>query len=115
MTEFLTKTFRAFALLVLALLGMGMALIFMFSTAIAVGVLYLVARLRGRPFGVRAYWQQRQAARPGPAGFGAASFGAAGARGHAGGFGAAPGQAQGGGFRPRRPAEITDVESRDLP
>ncbi|WNQ45540.1 hypothetical protein PVZ89_19760 [Bordetella pertussis] len=35
---------------------MMMALVFMASTAIAVGVLYLVAKVRGKPFVVRAYW-----------------------------------------------------------
>ena len=52
MTEFISRLLRTIVIAVLALVGMGMALIFMFSTAIAVGVLYVVARLRGRPFGV---------------------------------------------------------------
>ena len=95
MTEFISRLLRTIVLAVLAMVGMGMALIFMLSTAIAVGVLYVVARLRGRPFGVRAYWQQRQAqAEPRqPAGFGQ--------------------PAAAGGFRPRR-AEVIDVESRDV-
>jgi len=42
------------------MLGMAMALVFMVSTAIAVGVLYVVARVKGRPFGVRAYWSDRR-------------------------------------------------------
>ena len=45
---------------VLALFGAAMAFIFMVSTVLAVGILYVVARIKGRPFGVRAYWDQRQ-------------------------------------------------------
>lgn len=37
-----------------------MAFVFMISTAIAIGVLYIVARIKGRPFGVRAYWEERR-------------------------------------------------------
>lgn len=44
----------------LAVFGMLMAVIFMISTAIAIGVLYVVARIKGRPFGVKAYWDQRR-------------------------------------------------------
>jgi uncharacterized membrane protein len=55
---------RGLLFLVLAVFGMLMAVIFMVSTAIAIGVLYVVARIKGRPFGVKAYWDQRR--RPGP-------------------------------------------------
>jgi hypothetical protein len=44
---------------------MAMAFIFMISTAIAIGVLYIVARIKGRPFGVKAYWDQRRTPAPG--------------------------------------------------
>jgi len=64
MTDFLSRLVRALFFAVLAIVGMGMALVFMLSTALAVAVLYVAARLRGKPFGVRAYWHQRQAARP---------------------------------------------------
>ena len=57
----LTRFLRTVILAMLALVGMGMALLFMVSTAIAVGVLYIVAKLRGKPFGARAYWSQRRA------------------------------------------------------
>ena len=57
----LNQIFRLILLLVLGIFGMAMALVFMVSTAIAVGVLYIVARIKGRPFGVRAYWAQRRA------------------------------------------------------
>ncbi|ALM85855.1 hypothetical protein [Bordetella sp. N] len=67
MDNALTRLFRALAVTLLALIGAAMALIFMVSTGIAVGILYLVAKVRNKPFGVRAYWHQRQANR-GPAG-----------------------------------------------
>ncbi len=51
---------RGLLFFVLAIFGMAMAFIFMVPPAIAVGVLYLVAKVRGRPFGVRAYWEERR-------------------------------------------------------
>jgi hypothetical protein len=66
MNNALTRFVRALAFTVLALIGGAMALLFMVSTAIAVGILYVVAKVRGRPFGVRSYWHQRNATR-GPA------------------------------------------------
>jgi len=65
MIDTLSRFLRAVAFAVLALFGMAMALVFMISTAIAVGILYVVAKVRGKPFGVRAYWSQRQNVRPG--------------------------------------------------
>lgn len=62
-----TQILRGLLFFVLTLFGMVMAFIFMLSTAIAIGVLYIVARIKGRPFGVRAYWDSRRpqpAARP---------------------------------------------------
>lgn len=51
---------RGVLFFVLAIFGMVMAFVFMVSTAIAVAILYVVARIKGRPFGVRAYWDQRR-------------------------------------------------------
>ncbi|NYT66636.1 hypothetical protein H0A58_11740 [Alcaligenaceae bacterium] len=51
---------RVLLFFVLAIFGMAMALIVMVSTAIAIGILYVVARIKGRPFGVKAYWDQRR-------------------------------------------------------
>jgi len=56
----LTQLLRVALFFVLAIFGMAMAFIFMVSTAIAVAVLYIVARIKGRPFGVRAYWDARK-------------------------------------------------------
>lgn len=57
----LNQIFRLILLLIIGIAGMAMAMVFMVSTAIAVGVLYIVARIKGRPFGVRAYWAERRA------------------------------------------------------
>ncbi len=51
---------RGILFFVLAIFGMIAAFIFMVSTAIAVAILYVVARIKGRPFGVRAYWEERR-------------------------------------------------------
>ena len=56
----LTQILRGVLFFILAMCGMAMAFVFMVSTAIAIGVLYIVARIKGRPFGVRAYWDQRR-------------------------------------------------------
>lgn len=84
----LNQIFRLILLLVLGIFGMAMALVFMVSTAIAVGVLYVVARIKGRPFGARAYWAQRRA-------------------------GVSQGQAY---THPRyRDKDVIDVEAREIP
>ena len=66
MIDTISRFLRAVAFAVLALFGMVMALAFMISTAIAIGILYIIAKVRGKPFGVRAYWSQRQHTRTGP-------------------------------------------------
>ena len=71
MNDFLPRLLRNLCFAAIALIGAAMAIIFMASTAIAVGLLYIVARLRGKPFGVRAYWQQRQGRGPAAHPFGA--------------------------------------------
>ncbi|WP_298013694.1 hypothetical protein [uncultured Castellaniella sp.] len=51
---------RAALFLILAFFGLIMAMVFMASTVLAIGILYIVARLQGRPFGVKAYWAERR-------------------------------------------------------
>jgi len=70
MIDLVGRVLSGAALAVLALLGMAMALVFTLATAVVVGALYLVARLRGKPFGIRAHWHQRSQAYR----FGAAPF-----------------------------------------
>jgi len=75
MIDLLSRCFHAIVFVVLALLGMVMALAFLFSTVIAISVFYVIARLRGKPFGIRSYWNRRRQTysfvkRP----FGAASY-----------------------------------------
>ncbi len=43
---------RTALFVLLTIFGAIMAFIFMVSTAIAIGILYIVARISGRPFGV---------------------------------------------------------------
>jgi hypothetical protein len=100
MTDSIPRFVRGIFFALLALIGLAMALVFMVSTAIAIGIMYLIAKIRGKPFGVRAYWAQRQAARSGPFGQ-AASF-------EPGNNGAS-----------RRPhavrGDVIDVEAREVP
>lgn len=56
----INQIIRGALFLLLAFFGMAVALIFMASTAIAVAVLYVVARIQGRPFGIKAYWAERR-------------------------------------------------------
>lgn len=56
----ISSLLRSAAVLLLAIAGIAMALVFMVSTAIALGVLYIVARLRGRPFAPAQFWQARR-------------------------------------------------------
>jgi hypothetical protein len=61
--EFLNRLVRAVAFGLIALIGLGMALIFTFSTLIAVGILFIAAKLSGKRFSVQEYWTSRQAKR----------------------------------------------------
>ncbi len=108
------QIFRGILLVMLALAGFAMLMIFMVSTAIALGVLYIVARVRGRPFAPAEFWRARrnqmrwqfhngrwQRPSEGPtAGTSAQSQ---------------PGPASANGHRPRRDTQVIDVEARDLP
>ncbi|MGB6007633.1 hypothetical protein [Castellaniella sp.] len=58
--KLIQQILRAALFLVLAFFGLIMAFVFMASTILAIGILYIVARLQGRPFGVKAYWAERR-------------------------------------------------------
>ena len=62
MTDTIKQLLRGALFFMLAIVGMAMAFIFMISSAIAIAILYVVARIKGRPFGVKAYWAQRRQA-----------------------------------------------------
>lgn len=62
----LNQILRSALFFVLTLMGMFMAVIFMVSTAVAVAILYLVARVSGRPFAIKSYWDQRRRSRTRP-------------------------------------------------
>ena len=83
---------RAALFLILAFFGLIMAMIFMASTLLAIAVLYIVARLQGRPFGVKAYWAERRRP-PMPN---------------------RPGQWSAGASATRR-QDVTDIEMREIP
>ncbi|MEZ2720375.1 hypothetical protein ACBP46_02940 [Paenalcaligenes hominis] len=51
---------RSLLFFVLTLVGMLMAVVFMISTAIAIAILYIVAKISGRPFAIKSYWDQRR-------------------------------------------------------
>lgn len=61
----LNRIIRTALFALLTVIGMIMAVIFMASTALAIAILYVVARISGRPFGIKSYWEQRR--RPNPA------------------------------------------------
>ncbi len=84
------KSLRAVLFLILAFFGLVMALVFMASTVLAIGVLYIVARLQGRPFGVKAYWAERRRPPRAP---------------RSGGGPAGPGHKQ----------DVVDIEMREIP
>lgn len=56
----ITQILRTLLFAALTILGMVMALVFMITTLIAMGILYIVARLGGRPFSARHYWSERR-------------------------------------------------------
>jgi len=56
----LAQCLRGLLFLILTLFGMVMALFVMACSALAVCVLYVLARIQGRPFGVRTYWTSRR-------------------------------------------------------
>ncbi|MBU4609338.1 hypothetical protein IMZ29_01860 [Achromobacter sp. GG226] len=102
----LSRLLRSVVVLMLALAGIAMAFVLMVSTAIALGVMYVVARVRGKPFPAAAMWQARRGTqwrfvrRPGAAPADAADEVSEPARPRA---------------AIRRNRNVTDVEARDLP
>ncbi|GAA0777007.1 hypothetical protein ABRZ04_11055 [Castellaniella ginsengisoli] len=88
--NFIQQALRAALFLVLAFFGLVMAFVFMASTLLAIGVLYIVARIKGRPFGVKAYWAERRRP-PMPT---------------------RPGARAG---QPVRERDVTDIEMREIP
>nr|MBF0683727.1 hypothetical protein [Pseudomonas sp.] len=58
--NFLSNLLRNVLVLMLALAGLAMAFVLMVSTAIALGVMYVVARVRGKPFAPAVFWQARR-------------------------------------------------------
>lgn len=108
---FFQNLLRNVLVLILAMAGFAMAFILMVSTAVALGIMYIVARVRGRPFAPMAFWQSRRSGmqwqfmRTGPAA-------SQGASEH--GAGAAHAPASNRTLRRPRDLNVTDVEARDI-
>lgn len=62
----LNQILRSALFFVLTIVGMLMAVVFMVSTALAVAILYIVARISGRPFAIKSYWDQRRRSKTRP-------------------------------------------------
>ena len=59
----LQRLLRLVAFVFVALLGMFMAVVFVASTIVAVAILVVVARLRGKTFSAKVFWMARSARR----------------------------------------------------
>ena len=57
------RLLRLVAFVFIAIIGMVMAVVFIGSTIVAVTILIVVARLRGKPFSAKEYWSERRARR----------------------------------------------------
>ena len=58
MKDLLDSTLKSILFVILAIVGLSMAFIFMASTAIALGIMYIIARVRGQNFSAGQYWTQ---------------------------------------------------------
>ena len=103
MTETLSSIIRSVLMAVIALIGMAMAAIFLVSTAFAVGVLYLIAKLRGKPFVAQTLWSRSQ---------NRWGFSTAGSAAQSGSASSSPEKASPFAQRLRK-ADISDVEFND--
>ncbi|MEI8401490.1 MAG: hypothetical protein WCG12_11855 [Alcaligenaceae bacterium] len=84
----LQRLLRLVAFVFIALIGMVMAAVFVASTIVAVAILVVVARLRGKTFSAKDYWMARSARRK-PI-------------------------AKSGSFSTKNGTDVTDVKARDI-
>lgn len=89
MLSLVQRLLRLVAFVFLALIGMFMAVVFVASTIVAVAILIVVARLRGKTFSAKDYWMERSARRT-PI-------------------------VKSGSFLKKDSADVTDVKARDIP
>jgi len=85
MIELFRRIIRVVVFLVVAFVGLFMALILTISTIIAIAILLVVSRLRGKPFAVKEYWMASKSKRKSMSTTGTLN-----------------------------PKDVTDVESRDI-
>ncbi|RZS86123.1 hypothetical protein [Pigmentiphaga kullae] len=103
MTDTIAKLLRTAFVAGIALVGMIMAAILLASTAVALAIVYVVAKLRGKPFVANTYWKRSQTRW----GFGGnAQEGATAA--------AAPARSTSGYANRMKRSDIVDVEVREL-
>ncbi len=57
MNNFLDRFIKALIFGVVTIAGLVMASVFLVSAAIAVGLFYIIAKIRGKPFVAREYWK----------------------------------------------------------
>ena len=101
MTDTIAKLLRTAFVAGLALVGTIMAAILLASTAVALAIVYVVAKLRGKPFVANTYWKRSQTRW----GFGGTAEGAAAA---------APARATSGYANRMKRSDIVDVEVREV-
>jgi hypothetical protein len=63
MLELISRLLRTLAIGLIALIGLLLAFVFTFSTLIAIGILFVAAKLRGKRFSAQEYWTSRQSNR----------------------------------------------------
>lgn len=85
MIELFRRIIRLVVFLVVAFVGLVMALILTISTIIAIAILLVVSRVRGKPFAVKEYWMASKSKRKSMSPTGTLN-----------------------------PKDVTDVESRDI-
>ncbi|MPS27178.1 hypothetical protein [Pigmentiphaga sp.] len=102
MTDTIAKLLRTAFVAGIALVGMIMAAILLASTAVALTIVYVVAKLRGKPFVANTYWKRSQTRW----GFGENAGGGAAA--------AAPARSTSGYANRMKRSDIVDVEVRDV-
>lgn len=70
MIQLLRNVLKTVLFIAVTVLGLIMAVVFALSTIVAIAILVVVARLRGKPFEVKEYWKTRQSRRKSMSGSG---------------------------------------------
>lgn len=103
MTDTIAKLLRTAFVAGIALVGMIMAAILLASTAVALSIVYVVAKLRGKPFVANTYWKRSQT-----------RWGFGGGNAEGATAAAAPARSTSGYANRMKRSDIVDVEVREL-